>query len=337
MKYYQLMSGDTSRDFSRIMFDFGVAIVGSGNEGPITEKKDFYINNGEWPKLSWLQEIEPGDRIVLHSGQSIIQGVGEVILKDGSVYHYSDCFEDVDGWSLQHFCYVNWKVMAINLEGKPLSRSTAKRLHAALVIDKIEAKWDTVNFNIPKYDVHIPEGLEFDYDKIERGLIGYGMRIEDAETTIRTLLQVEKLAKWYLEKGASFPLSESEIRAFLVVPILYALGWSYQKMSLEFDKIDISLFQDTKRDFPVILIETKTMWTGSVYGVEQVKRYMKEKAGKLTRLKKVIVTDGLTYWLYDAKDMGTPLAYMSLRTKKMSNPAYPEVKGMLDFIKEIMP
>ncbi len=35
MKYFQLMSGDTSRDFSQVMFDFGVACVGPGLDGSL--------------------------------------------------------------------------------------------------------------------------------------------------------------------------------------------------------------------------------------------------------------------------------------------------------------
>ena len=42
MKYYQLSSGDLSRDFSQVMLDFGVAIVGPGNPGPITQFKEHY-------------------------------------------------------------------------------------------------------------------------------------------------------------------------------------------------------------------------------------------------------------------------------------------------------
>jgi len=337
MKYYQLMSGDSSRDFSQVMFDFGVAIVGPGNVCAITQFEEQYKEIGEWPKLRWLEEIEPGDRIVMHSGQSYIQGVGEVIEKDGNIYHYSNCFEDVDGWDLQHYCHVNWEKVELSFDGRPLSRSTAQRLHEGNVISKIEEQWDKIQFIIPKYEVDYPGDLDFNYDILEKELIDYGMRIEDAENTIRTLLNVEKLAKWYLAQGNSFPSSEHEIRAFIVIPILHALGWSYQKMSVEFDKLDIALFPNTKRDFPKILIETKSMWTGSVFGVNQVKGYMQSKSEMLSKLEKVIITDGITYWLYETKNMEKPMAYMSLRTKRMKNPSYPEAKGMIEFIKGLIP
>ncbi|MCB0738668.1 MAG: hypothetical protein KDC92_14225, partial [Bacteroidetes bacterium] len=99
-----------------MMFDFGVAIVGPGGAGSIIDNEEYYRVKGEWHKLSWFKIAEPGDRIVLHSGQSIVQGVGEIVEKDGSVYQYSSFFEDVDGWDLQHFCNVNWKKIELKLQ-----------------------------------------------------------------------------------------------------------------------------------------------------------------------------------------------------------------------------
>ncbi len=337
MKYYQLMSGDSSRDFSQVMLDFGVAIVGPGKFGSITENRENYKEKGEWAKLNWLEEIEPGDRIVMHSGQSYIQAVGEVIKKNENVYHYSNCFEDIDGWDLHHFCYVLWKKIEIEFEGRPLSRSTMQRLHKNEVIDKIEKSWDKVQFETPKHDVHFSDLLDFNYEFLEKELIDYGKRIEDAENTVRTLQKVEKLAEWYLKQGDEFPSSEHEIRAFLVIPILHALGWSYQKMAVEYDNLDIVLFADVKRQTPKILIETKSMWTGSVYGVNQVKGYLKSKDAILNKLEKVVITDGITYWLYNSKDMNEPISHMNLRTKRMKNPAYPNVAGMVEFLKALIP
>src|SRR4051812_15154245 len=94
--YYQLMSGDTSRDFSGVMLDFGVALVGPGRYGPARENQAKYEELGEWGKIKWLLDIKVGDRIVLHSGQSLIQSVGEVVNADNKIYHYSSFFSDID-------------------------------------------------------------------------------------------------------------------------------------------------------------------------------------------------------------------------------------------------
>lgn len=337
MKYFQLMSGDASRDFSRVMFDFGVAIVGPGDHGPVPEKKDFYIEIGQWSKFSWLYEAAPGDRVVMHSGQSYVQAVGEIVEKEGSVYQYSNCFEDIDGWDLQHFCYMSWRKVEIKLDGKTLSRATVQRLHDNSVISKIDEAWETADRILPQYSLKDPGSEQFSYEILENELISSGLRIEDAENTLQTLLRVEKLSKWYLSKGSRFPSSEHEIRSFLVIPVLYALGWSYQRMAVEFNHLDIALFPDSNRDFPEIIIETKSMWTGSVYGINQVKRYLDEKRKLLKKVKSIIITDGLTYWLYKIDNLEVPYAYMSLRTKRMTNPAFPQVKGMVDFIKSIIP
>src|SRR5258706_3743036 len=156
MTYYQLMSGDQSRDFSNVMYDFGVAIVGPGRFGSLEQNMETYNQNGEWPKVQWLKEIRLGDRIVLHSGQFIIQAIGEVTSKDGSLYHYSNCFEDIDGWDLQHHCYVEWRIVNHQLTDSYLSRSTAQRLNQQKVIDIVESLWNQSVTTPAKYLVNYP-------------------------------------------------------------------------------------------------------------------------------------------------------------------------------------
>ena len=331
------MSGDSSRDFSQVMLDFGVAIVGPGDPGPINTEKQYYIENGEWPKLSWLENAEVGDRIVMHSGQSLIQAVGEIKLTNNSIYQYSNYFEDIDGLDLQHFCFVNWRDLRISLDGRPLSRSTAQQLHKKDVINKIEEHWLNSKPINRKYEISEIERNDLSNDEIEQHLIDIGLRIEDAENTTTTISRVEKLAKWYLKQGEVFSSSEHEIRSFVVVPLLYALGWSHQKMAVEYDKMDILLFGDAGRKYPKILIETKSMWSGSANGLTQAINYLKTKEAKLRGLEKVIITDGLTYWLYNSNNMTIPIAYMSIKKRKKINPAYPHVGGFLDFIREIIP
>ena len=79
------------------------------------------------------------------------------------------------------------------------------------------------------------------------------------------------------------------------------------------------------------------MWSGSALAHQQVKSYLNRKSDILRNVEKVIITDGLTYWLYNTNDMSVPVAYMSLKTKRLRNAAYPEVKGIVDFIQAILP
>lgn len=336
MKYYQLMSGDSTRDFSRVMLDFGTALVGPGRYGSIIENQHVYEEKGHWGKLAWLLEASPGDRIVLHAGKSQIQAVGEIIESNGQIYQYSPFFSDIDGWDLNHFCFVRWKLITKTFDDAPLSRSTAQRLHKEEVIKFIEDNWDSYSFVEPRYEM-TQDAEELTYEQIEDELIDSGLRIEDAEQTVKTMERVEKLAKWYLKQDDDFPKSEHEIRSFVVIPFLYSLGWSHQRMSVEYGNLDIVLFSDASRTEAKIFIETKSLWTGSVKGLQQAKGYLVSKPELLRNIEKVIITDGLVYWLFNAGEMDNPIAYMNLGRRRSKNPAYPEVGGLMAFIKSILP
>jgi len=331
IKFYQLASGDSHRDFSQVMLDFGVAIVGPGNPGRIEEARDFYINSGEWSKLSWLEDVKEGDIIVMRSGQSYIQAIGEVISKDGSVYHHSDCFEDIDGWDLQHYINVKWKNIELQFEGRALTRSTVTRLRNKEVINKINSVWDKSDFIKSKHSIVEPDKKKnkVEYNEIEQHLINHGFRISDAINTSQTIERVEKLASWYRTSGLK-NISEHEIRTYLVIPFLEALGWPPQKMAIEWNKVDILLFKDVTRQSPYILVETKSMWTGSNNARAQALGYLNKKKG-LEKVNHFIITDGLHYWLHDKNNPERPKAYMSFIKRQRKNPAYPKSGGILDF------
>src|SRR5205814_882412 len=127
-----------------------------------------------------------------------------------------------------------------------------------------------------------------------------GFRIQDAENISDTIGRIEKLAKWYIANSSSFLATEHEIRTFLVIPFLHALGWSSQRIGIEYainqKKLDLILFSDASRSKPQILIETKRMFEGSVHAIEQAMNYC-DNLPELKDVKTFVVTDGLRYWL----------------------------------------
>lgn len=330
------MSGDSTRDFSDVMKNFGVAIVGPGRGGSYIQFRENYSKE-DIKKINWLTEVLEGDRVVMHNGQSVIQAVGEVLSKNDQVYQYSDTFGDVDGWDLNHFCYVRWRDFNIDLKHRWLSRSTAQYLYKREVINRIEKAWESASLIKPSHKLqeNTPPRLQ-DID-IENLLISKGLRIQDAENTIVTLNRVRKLANWYYKMGDKIPSSEHEIRAFIVIPLLYSLGWSYQKISVETNSIDILLYSDNQRKNPKILIETKSLFSGSKYSIRQAQNYVQTKHKMLKGLKTVIVTDGIVYWMFNPEEMPKPYAYMNIKEFISINPAYPAVRGVLDFIENIIP
>jgi hypothetical protein len=343
MKYWQLASGDQTRDYSEVFLNFGIASLGPGNPGPLSEKTIvIYKEKKEYDKIKWIQQVEEGDRIILRSGQRIIQAVGEVVLYNNSVYNYSNCFNDVDGWDLQHFVKVKWKQISKEYEHNKMTRTTMEGLHNKEVIQDVEMEWDRYGFIQDKYNITEPdEEGKVEYYHIEEALINSGFRIQDAENTTNTINRVEKLAKWYRYNLPKIAATEHEIRTFLVVPFLQALGWSPQIIGIETRygnrKMDIVLFRKPDRVTPYILIETKRMYEGSAGAINQIKRYIKE-LHELKNLTLFIVTDGLRFWLYNkTEENWKAKAYMNFRNKRKKYSAYPYCEGVLGFIQLLKP
>ncbi len=338
MNYWQIANGDDSRDYSSIFLRYGVAFIGPGNIGPIDVAKNIprYEEIGRWKDVKPILELKAGDRIILKNGRREMLAAGEVVKHEGSIYNYSHLFGDIDGWNLQHFVKVRWKKIACRYEKMVFSISTLQGMNSPKVRADIEALWKSSPFleaeELPK--THEKDYL-ITYEDVEQHLIDNGMRVRDAETTSHIIRQIEKLAKWYISNKIN--ASEHEIRTFLVVPFLQALGWSPQKIGIEKNKIDILLYEDHERQKPSILIETKSMWSGSLHAVKQAQRYI-HSVDIAKNINQFIVTDGLRYWLYKREaESFKASAYMNFRNKRSKYPIYREVDGMLHLLETLSP
>ena len=92
MAYWQIASGSYGRKYSRYFLDYGVAFVGKDS-------------------VETINEIELDDIVVLKSGKTI-QAVGKVVQRNGNhrgCQGDNEWMNDVDGWELPAYCYVDWK------------------------------------------------------------------------------------------------------------------------------------------------------------------------------------------------------------------------------------
>jgi len=141
-------------------------------------------------------------------------------------------------------------------------------------------------------------------EELVKCLIERGLRVADAETVMHTIWRVRRLARWYDEKGKD--VSEHETRTFLIVPILQALGWSEQRMKIEWNNVDIAFSQEPYArkakhagyNNCIMVLESKRMWVG-LSGVEkQAQSYAKQ----LPECSRLAISDGIRYWLYQRKE-----------------------------------
>lgn len=329
MNYWQIGSGDSTRDYSDVFFDFGVAIVGPGNNGHYLENNDKY-DEASSKKIEPLFSMKMGDRIVLRKGRQRILAVGEIKTGD---YGYSNLFSDIDGWDLQHYIEVEWRKLDHNFLKNILSMSTLQRLEASEVIQFIEECWGILEkiptkFKLDKVEVIDTKDGRITNEELESFLIEQGLRISDAENMTKTIKRVEKLGIWFLnERGENS--SEHEVRTFLVIPFLLSLGWSEQRIGIEVScerkRIDIILFQDTKRKIPIVLLETKKIWTGLRNAYDQIEFYAKN----LTTVKYLMTTDGLRYSFYEKiNENWEETAYLNFRKMLDRHTCYKRIKGV---------
>jgi hypothetical protein len=308
---WQIGSGDDTRPYDDICLAFGIAMVGPGDYGdarnPQSAKDCKDAGDNDWG--SALLQVKKGHLIVLRRGQRRLLAVGKVI----QVYDFSDLLADVHGWPLQHYVGVKWFIpkKPITFTDTPLSRSTLAGLHSQKVKDRITAEgfdeYSGVSKNL--LDLTMPKAVSI--AEISSALVDHGIRIHDAENVSTTIDKIKKLVSWYLENDPE--ALEHEIRTFLVIPLMISLGWSEQKIKIEYNNIDIAVFEKPfKGDYkmsPGIIIETKRFSDGLYYATEAAKQY----ASKYPECFLLIATNGYIYKLYEKSADGfTEKGYLNL-------------------------
>ena len=334
---WQIGTGDATRDYSKLCLDFGIAIVGPGAPGdsrnPETEK--YYKKTGlkDWGKC--LMEIKEGDIVLLRRGQTLIKAVGVVV----KGYDFSLNLSDIHGWDLNHFVTAEWCVK---------EDETDIVLPSALIgystMSSVEKNYEKIkdiinNHNLKR--VHSKRKLgELKYpnqvneDDIKNHLIESGIRISDAFNITETIGRIIVLVKWYTKNDPT--VLEHELRTFMVIPFLLSLGWSEQKIKIEYYKVDIALFEQPykkgTKDEPLMLIETKTFDDGLLFAQKQLDHY----ASDFPNCKQIVTTNGYRYCYYKKQNKEFDrYCYFNLLDMREFDYIDNDVKGVLDGIIEI--
>jgi type I site-specific restriction endonuclease len=104
------------------------------------------------------------------------------------------------------------------------------------------------------------------------------------------------IARWYQRAAAE--VSEHETIAYLSAPLLQCLGWSPQKMAIEWGTVDIALFDELPRidEHLTAVIEAKKFDDPIRTAFDQASRYA-EQSGR-ERCRRIVLTDGIKYYVY---------------------------------------
>lgn len=323
-RIWQQASGE-GRNYSAICLQWDVILNGPGERGPWPA----CIENEKWDRSlrkitdmrRFCEEMKSGDLVVLRGGTSLVYGVGEVV----GEYEWLHEFSDVDGWDLQHTRRVKWLwknelPQKFNTYALKFGDTTQEIDYQSPIINWLN-ELEIPEENYQREIVKLPKLKSTDYtleNDIAEYLYEKGVASNSIENLLKEFSELRRIAKWYQDK---YDPSESETIAYLIVPILRALGWSPQKMAIEWHKVDLALFNQLPREDSnlAIVVEAKRKGNSCLTAKSQAELYAKGKSN----CKRLIVTEGTRYGIYVQKDNEFHLyAYMNLIELRDEYPIY---------------
>jgi hypothetical protein len=331
-KIWQVAAGDTNRNYADLCLKWDVILNGPGSEGPWPDcveplRDGWELSSRKITDLRrFCEDIEDGDIVVLRMGTTDVLGVGTVV----GAYAWRDEFCDVDGWDLQHIRRVRWLWKNV-VEPKTFDTYTLKFGDTVQIMDSdIVRKWlGQLDIDEKSYSRPIRELPSFstdfelelvDFDAISEYLFDHGV----ASTSIQKLLdeidELIRIAKWYQKSGNP---SESETLAYLVIPLLRALGWTPQRMAIEWQNVDVALFNKLPRSNEnlSVVVEGKPKDMSCLNAVSQAQYYAEQEGRESCH--RLLVTDGTRYGVYLRREgifPGNPHAYLNLTHMRSTYP-----------------
>ncbi len=331
--YWQIAAGFFGRDYHKDFIRYGMAFVGGENQ------------------IRTMRKVGVDDRIILKQGKTKFWAVGQVVERNGRHRGEGDkdWLKDFDGWNLPAYCFVDWHVPDHHSAqpAKGLALGAIMRVNKQELRNMAECILSSVAVE-EKYDPE-PEPTRLVGDQtILEFLIRQGLRPGAAEELTATFNRIRLLAGYYYGLDKRQDLREHEIRTFLVIPLLLALGWAEQQIKIELPvkdrgRADIACFSkpytgEKENDRCLLIIETKSFTQGLDYAPKQVKKY----AEYFPNCKVVVVTNGYCYKAFrkgkeDATFAETPSAYLNLLKPRDRYPLDPNVEGCLEALKLLLP
>jgi hypothetical protein len=340
---WQIAAGDTNRNYADLCLRHDAIMTGPGYCGHwggrgCTDR----LRSDGWSsrKITNLElfctSVKPGDLVVMRVGKSEVHGVGFV----RSDYDHSDFFADVDGWDLNHFYRVEWVWKkpegkaaifpdALNFGDTTQLLIRSKKTEALIRwIEELPSPTGSPVSALPPMP-----GKNIGERQISEKLFDYGLGSHSISSLEKSIRDLVSLGKWYTAY-AVMP-SETETVAHLVVPLLTALGWTPQRLALEYyqprlGRADIALYGNGNRKNyqPIAIIEAKKFEDSCLTAESQVRAY----AENLQMVKRLVLTDGIRYGVFVSDGHSQrfpvhPTAYLNLRDLRDDYPIYGDCKG----------
>jgi len=333
MTVWQIAAGSDQRDYVDDFLRYGLAFVGGQR------------------KIDTLALVRPGDLLVLKRGLSQVVAVGRVIDRGTGHYGVGDkhWLRDFDGWDLQAYVHVDWRLPPSELPPDGLLRGTIARIKQDVLR---EAAIGAFSQGTPTSSPLVEPGSTnpIDDEQMLGFLVTKGLSPRLAEELTAAFARIRRLARYYRVECDRKDVREHETRTFLVAPLLLALGWAEQSMKIELSvpkgRIDLACFRRPYRRDATgqandsdceLIIETKGLAQGLGLAPEQARSY----AAHYPSTRAVVVTNGYCYKVFDKVDGAfseSPSAYMNLLDPRDRYPRDPiRTAGCLAVLEQLLP
>jgi len=273
---------------------------------------------------------------VLRIGTATVLAVGQIV----GPYEWHVEFGDIDGWDLQHVRRVRWLWKET---GSPKAfdtyalkqGDTTQKLNEGPVTEWISALAVSDDaFRRPLAELPVSQKQnEISVSEISEFLFDHGVASASITNLLNEIGELTRIAKWYQRSGKP---SEHETVAYLVVPLLRALGWTPQRMAVEWNHVDVALFEQLPRSDQSlrVVVEAKKMDNSCLTAKPQAMSYANGKIG----CHRLIVTEGLRYGVYvrSQQEDFHLYAYLNLTRLRCDYPVY-ECKGAEDALLAMAP
>jgi hypothetical protein len=315
-RFWQVAAGDASeRAYPDLLLKWDIVATGGGEYGRWPDNRDDYRNDKGEAQVRiverFVSEMAIGDIVVLRLGKNSVYGVGIV----ESDYLWLDDMGDVDGWNLQHCRRVKW------LWRYDAEQSPKKFPDNAL-------RWgDTVQQATSPALTQWVKKLPVSKDAMSRALVSLpdtcidaeylfdrGTAADNIDALTSRMTDLVRIASWY--ERAKMQPAERETVAYLVVPLLRSLGWTPQRMAIEWNRIDIALFNSLPRadENLIAAVEAKKRGRTCFTSSTQVFGYVSQPERR--HCIRAISTEGLRYSVFKRNTtdvfQSVPTAYLNL-------------------------
>lgn len=302
-KVWQVSAGEDGRDYSAMFRAYDLMFVGPSRFGPFD--RDVYAKAAEDGKIrrsavrrlaEYIDDVATGDVVVLRLGQRAV-ALGVV---DAEGYRHDETFDDVQGLDLGHTRRVSWQE-ALDGELAALQADTPvfpatrggrfSRVFDEAILARLRGLVERCAERPLRARPPVAGGM---------GLAAFGQALAaggfaGAERVVEALARVQRLTLWYREFGArSGRPSERELSAYVVVPLLQALGWSEEQLAFEWKRVDIAGFSRAPNTADECVLVCESKLADGLLDLVYVKRHLAESG--LTECRSLLmVQDGRFY------------------------------------------